>query len=175
MSIVRALFVPNAVVDKGTYWTGAAILILIGVAVNGLPLTLLSSEPEFSEIMMIGMLGWINFLLVYPWFCLIAGRLRDAGASVWFYLAGLVGYVVLNQVLATIFIVPSMVGNMEEFYSAMPGDGGSAEDMEAMMALQAKIMRQMLPMQILSSAIASVLTALPFGLLSKKPGIETNF
>lgn len=169
MDIVRALFVPMAVVDRNTYWIGALILICAGLVITGLPILLLSDkDPGFGAVMSAGMSSTILLLLIYPWFCLIAGRLRDAGASPWFFLLGLLGYVVLAQIFVMFLVMPGMADGMLELAESLPTeDEHPAEAMKTMMAMQAEMMKDMLPGQMVGNGIASVLAALPFGFLTK--------
>lgn len=171
--ILRALFVPTTITEKKTYWIGVVILVALGAAISFLPLMLIGDNADFASIMSAGMAGILLYLLIYPWFCLIAGRLRDAGASPWFYLLGLLGYVVIAQVLTMLLIMPGMMENMEGMMENMPqGEGDEAEMMNEMMQMQAGMMKEMLPKQAIAQGITSILSALPFGFLAQK--IEGN-
>lgn len=171
MSVSKALFVPNTVVDRGTYLVAALILIIVGAIIGFLPLALIQEGGGLQSMMTVTSVSMLVYVLIYPWFCTIAGRLRDAGASPWFFLLGLFGYAVVSSVLGMIFIMPAMAGMMEGVIENIPDtEGDEAEAVAQMMDMQVEMMRQMLPAQAIAGSVASFLTAAVFWFLPHKPG-----
>lgn len=175
MKVTQALFVPTAEVDKSTYWTASGILIIVGLVIAFLPMAFMNDLSNPASIMMATLSGVLVYALIYPWFCVIGGRLRDSGNSPWFYLLALLGYVILASILSAFLIMPEMVANMQNMVENIPTDGQpSEEQFEAVMEMQMEMMKSMIPKQAMASTIASILVVLPFGFLSKPP-IEDTF
>jgi len=173
MSVSKALFVPNSVVERGTYLVAALILIIIGAIIGFLPLAFIQEGGGLSSMMMATSMGMLLYVMIYPWFCTIAGRLRDAGASPWFFLLGLLGYVVVSSVLGMIFIMPAMAGMMDGIVENIPDtERDEAEAVAQMMDMQVEMMRQMLPAQAIAGSVASLLIAAVFWFLPHKPEEE---
>ena len=172
MSIGNALFVPTSIVVKREYWIGVAILIAIAAAIYGFSIWLMRGSSGLSGMMMGSMASMLLLPLVYTWFCLIGGRLRDAGASPWYFLLGFFGYYILSSVLSVIFVMPDMMGAMEGMIENMPTEAEMEEDPSAyvsdMFDSQTEMMGKMLPKQMVATTIASLLTATPFGFLHQK-------
>lgn len=169
MSILKALFNPSTVVDKKTYWMGGAILVVLGALIYAAPLIFMTEDAGISGIMTGAIFSIFIYLLIYPWFCLIGGRLRDGGQSPVIYIAAFVGYAILSWIITMILIMPGMIENMEGMLENLPDDSDDSEQaVEQMVAMQAVMMKQMVPKQIIASTLASILTMLPFGLLKQK-------
>lgn len=169
MSVSSALFVPTSVVEKKDYWIGAAILIALGAAISALPLLFMKQDSGLAGIMMGSMASLLLMVLIYPWFCLIGGRLRDVGASPWFYLLGLLGYYIATTIISLIIMMPEMTGMMEDMVTNMPDPEADPQDsLNQMMDVQTEMMRKMIPKQIIATIVSSGLVALIFGLLKQK-------
>jgi len=169
MSIMRALFGPDQVTDQKTYWTGVGVLLVLGAVIAYLPLLFMGEGGGISGMMKGGALGMLLYLLIYPWFCLIGGRLRDAGHSPWYFLLGFFGYAIVSGVLGFMLMAPEMAGMMEGMMENMPDpEAEPSAAMNEMMDMQAEMMRKSIPKQIIAGLIASLLVAIPFGLLKPK-------
>lgn len=171
MSVLNSLFNPSAVVEKKDYWIGGVILLILGALIYAAPLLFMSEDAGFSGVVKGSFFSMFIYLLIYPWFCLIGGRLRDTGNSPAIFIAAFLGYAVLSSVFSMILIMPEMTSNMEEMLKNMPEPEdleNGEESFEQMFAVQSDLMRRMIPKQVIGSTIASVLIMLPFGLMKQK-------
>jgi len=170
MSILHDLFVPKGLTHGGRYWTGCAILFFAGVAIQALPLVIMSNASGFSGIMMGAASGILLWLLIYPYVCLFGKRLRDAGASPWFFLLALLAYVVASQIASFIAIIPLMseMSNDIMQQSQNMQNGTPQQNMEQMTAMQVDMMKKMLPIQIVVTGIVTIIIDVVIGLLPRK-------
>src|SRR4051812_21369374 len=117
---------PMGRIGPGAFRNAALILIVIGAVLNLTPLVL----PTLWWVTFIG------FVLLYPWVAIWVKRLHDAGKSGWWFLAILVGMMIVSYV-ANRFIT-------QRFAPPPPTPvPGQAIDIAAVM--QAQILSQALP------------------------------
>lgn len=105
-------------------------------------------------------LGVLQNVLVYPYLCLFAKRLHDAGLSAWLWLAFVAGFLFVNFVATAILLPilsPGSMAMQAEFESAMRA-GGISAGMDMMAARSAEFMRETLLTSTASFLIASGIT-----------------
>lgn len=111
-------------------------------------------------------IGILQWLLVFPYFCLFAKRLHDAGQSAWLYLLFLLGYFVLTGLLTALLLnvlSPDAAIIQAEFQEiALGGDFSGA--MEAMSERGLEVARK----SILTTVTVVLLTNGILGLVAGK-------
>ena len=90
------LFSPNGRINPGEFMKGAIILIIIGM---------LLSLPSILGMNKIGTpLGFLSYLLAFPWVVIWIKRYHDGGKSGWMCLIPLVVYAVLLMILMGVLL-----------------------------------------------------------------------
>jgi uncharacterized membrane protein YhaH (DUF805 family) len=104
----------------------------------------------------------LQYTLVFPYFCLFAKRLHDAGLSAWLWLAFLGGFGIVSLILSVIFLPALSPGAFEiqaETQKIMEAEGLSA-GFESLSDRAPEYVRLASVTTVLSFLIASALTGL---------------
>ncbi|MEQ8406509.1 MAG: DUF805 domain-containing protein [Oceanicaulis sp.] len=143
MNIGALLFNPKGAVGKSAFLTGAVILVVVGFLTAMAPLV----NP------LLGVLAFfVGLVAIYCWVALWIKRLHGAGASGWWTVLIVLGWIIVDSVVE--FAVLGALGI--DFAGMMSGGGDFAEMMAQMEAMTEQVL---LPTSI-SSAIVSLAVAL---------------
>ncbi len=136
------LFSPNGSINTAEFMRAGLILIAMSV--------LLSLGGYFMP-QSAKLLGYVSFLLIYPWAVIWVKRLRDGGKSGWMFLLYLLVYIVL---IAVAFMI---LGGGEIFKFSMEAvkEGMSEAEMTAKTEMMGQAMQ--IPMMIVGAFISLVM------------------
>ncbi|MFP4518401.1 MAG: hypothetical protein ACLFQ5_03005 [Oceanicaulis sp.] len=146
MNIATLLFVPKGAVEKAAFATGALILIAVGFLVAVAPMV----NPFLGVIAF-----FVGLVAMYCWVVLWIKRLHGAGASGWWTVLIVLGWMILDSVVEF-----AVLGALGVDMMALSRQGGG--DFGAMMAqIEAVTEQAALPSAIASAAV-SLVVALGF-------------
>lgn len=173
MNIAAILFSPNGTVSGRPYWIACALLILAELAIMLSSYAVILRGDSLQSLMMGSMFSVLLWLLIYPYFCVYGKRLRDVGASAWFFLLILLVYAIVSWIAQMLIMMPVMMGedgimtqqmgNMEEMMRTQNGDAPPdfSKMMDAQMQMQKEIMKKVfLPNMIAGIVISAVFSGI---------------
>ncbi len=154
--MVDLLFNPNGRIARNRFWQGMVILTVASVLVVA------------GNTMVARAVGFVNFLLVFPYICVYGKRLHDAGTTAWWviliWLGSMLFAFIFGLIFGGFFMTPEMLDIQEEMAERM-AQGDFAGFFEGAELLSDK----MLPLNIMATVGSNALLALIVGLLPTQP------
>lgn len=120
-------------------------------------LTGLCMIVQIAAVLVNPIFGLAQYAMVFPYLCVFAKRLHDAGQTAWWYLGFLVGYMLLNIVFGAItlpLLAPKAFALQAEFQVIMQQDG-FARMLDAMADSAEELQRLSIVSSIASFLLAS--------------------
>jgi len=118
------LFSPNGRINSGEFMKGAIILVVLGA--------ILTMPATFGMKGIGAALGYLSYLLAFPWVVIWIKRYHDAGKSGWLCLIPLLVYAVLLIVIMG-FLLSGEFGQMIELASSGASQAEQQAFTESMM------------------------------------------
>ena len=97
--MINLLFNPQGRIEKGPFWTGFVVLLVVGVAVGW-------AQAYAAPQRMTPLFTAISLTLIYPSVCVYGKRFHDAGKTAWFFGAVVVAQIIGNAVAALVIAGP---------------------------------------------------------------------
>ena len=153
------LFSPNGRINSSQFIKGALILIVIGF---------LLSLPSLLGMNKIGTpLGFLSYLLAFPWVVIWIKRYHDGGKSGWMCLIPLLVYAVLMMIA-----MGSLLGGEFAQIMEMATSGASQAEQEA--ATEAMMKGKEVPVGV-AGLVCSLVVVFLFNALIKRDDHENQF
>lgn len=110
--------------------------------------------------------GMLQYALVFPYLCVFAKRLHDAGHSAWWYVAFLVGYMVLNMIFGAItlpILSPAAFAMQAEFQAILQQEG-----VTRMLEVMAERAQELQRLSVVSSIASFLLSSAVLGFIAMR-------
>ncbi len=110
--------------------------------------------------------GMLQYAMIFPYLCVFAKRLHDAGHSAWWYLAFLMGYMLLNIIFGAItlpVLSPAAFALQAEFQVILQQQG-MASMLEAMSERAQELQR----LSVVSSVVSFLLSSAVLGFIGMR-------
>ncbi|MEM6535965.1 MAG: DUF805 domain-containing protein [Pseudomonadota bacterium] len=150
------LFSANGRLGRNRFWQGLVILTVASVLITA------------GSVMVNTAIGLLSIVLIFPYVCIYAKRLHDAGFTGWFVILIWFGSLILNFMfglfLGPFLSSPETVAMQEEIVERI-----NAGDVAGAMEGTELLSEKMLPLSLISTVLVNVSLALIVGSLRADP------
>lgn len=142
--MMNLLFSSQGRILPRRFWQGLIVLTVASI--------ILSAMTAYMN----PLLMYLGVFLLYPYVCVFGKRLHDAGKSAWFFLAFLVGYIIISLILQMI-LVPIFGGADIMDIQAEAMERAQSGDLEGALQGAKIIQMRLLPASIINTVLSALI------------------
>lgn len=121
---------------------------------------------QIAAVLVSPVFGMLQYALVFPYLCVFAKRLHDAGHTAWWYVAFLFGYMLLNMIFGAItlpILSPAAFAMQAEFQTILQQQG-----MARMFEVMAERAQELQRLSVVSSIASFLLSSAVLGFIAMR-------